>query len=745
MTLACTCEVWDSTLTSKLADVPYLPPSNGQQVTVDDPVGDTGTIQLAVGIDEPAAEFVVHDNFLRFYVLGTPIFLARIEAPLKTQHVTIDGQAKQVITVNSRGWSAMGALAPIKPYGGVGGKPQSLNRPMSAGSPENDLSFASPAVVLWDQVATFASEFGDDPPWFWPWYPPRGWPDKTAQIISCRTYDPDGDGQPAGDFHAWKDIDFPSDGLYMLGVAADDGFELEVDGIQVGSGNQDPGDSFVEWWSGCWDFTAGTHRIHLTIHNYARPVDPDPRGTFGRANRGYFLFCAYSLPNGAATELTDDLLIAHSDGTWVVTDYGVTPGSPTVGVQARTFLTEDQADGMLAGVTLTCTDTHDSAGVPWANTGDQVYSTDNDTFLSFLQSLFTNGLADWHQRADGLAIDLFNYGTNTDHDASFDVGSGLQDLAETTTVLCNSLQVRYKDGLTVVEDADSIATLKADGTPIGRKQQSISLATLTLDAASAQAQAILAERATPTSSWTAQLEVDPSTTDAPYGDGGWGLLTSPTFAGDRLRVMRISTTADEGGNPTFTPELESRLQSIAERQEIWLSNGAPGMLAGTSRAATPLEGMDAGITAGFVQLASDDPSQQAVVPTTVAPYNLTPPWSPSDYPVRIDRIDLRQDVVNTTNPTSIDVIVTTAGSGSTTLFTLTLGVGKQHTTALPGYGGMTEPITIDPLTQSIQFEFTDCDPSTGDDEADARYLVLAVQAVTATAAAVTPASKDTPW
>lgn len=725
-------EIWNAALDTRLVDsVPFY----GPELSIDDPLSEVGLLSGRVGLDEEAATQLVDGNHVRVVIAGEDAFTAMVEPEVEKQHITVDGQAAQMATFKCRGHVIDLDSMPIDAFGGIDARPQALTRPMTWCSPEADLSGLDPVTILFDELSVEWATPQTDPPWWSPWLPPKGFPDETAAWFWSSAPDPV-TGHPPQTRRFVNDITISDDGLYAFWCAADDGFTLFGNGIQLGKGNEDPADSFIRPWTGCWNLTAGTLRIGIEGYNYARPDTPAV-GTFGGPNIGRVAFALYYLPDGVNTVLSDALLVAHSDDTWLTLDTDDPLPAPTWGKILDTFLTEGQAEDMGDGWALSCSPTLTSLGTPWTERGDQSFGISDDTsFLSVLRQGASSGCIDWRPDPSSKAIHVANFGEmNTPHAATFTEDDGtLIDLRETTVAgFCNSLAVRHKTGREIVEDLTSIGTY-------GRKRRSLPLADLDRDAAVAQAQRELDVRKVRRSSFTAAIEVDAGTSSAPYGVGGWVPGDAPTFRTEHVRVVRISTTFDAGGNPIFVPELQTRLQGAAERQQIMASK-AGASLGGTSRAATALEGVPSKTIAGFVRDADDLVfTQIQLTPAGMESlYDVSPPrkWK---HPARVWFVEIAQFVPPQDLDTIVNIIQSGPG-GTVTLAVATLPVGYYRAGTLVWYGHVGEFDNVH--AEWVQHDVAVDDPDNPD--LDARWCTVTVRAVDANPASIEPAPVEVPW
>lgn len=719
-------EVWNSTNTAKLADLHQVEDSG----KTDDVENELGLLYVKAGADETAAEFCVEGNHVRAYLGTRLVFTALIEDGV--ERVVIDPTpAKQVITLSLRGHAAVLGQVPIIPHGGLDVKPQSPDRPHKWSSPETDISEWDDVTIVYDALSEAWQDPQTDPPWFTPWLTPVGMTDEESQWMWCRPIDPE-TGHPVGEVPIVKDVEVENDGLHLLQVAADDGFDADVDGITVGSGAEPPGDSFVTAWQGVWEFTAGTHRIGILGKNYDRPP-VEAVGTFGGPNVGRVAFTMWYLPDGENTVLNEDLIVARSDGSWKTLDYPESLPSPTEGAVAIQHLTEAQTvgpteDQLPDDITVGFTATRDSADQPWVDNGAQSLQVDDDTLLSWLLTGSQSGRFDWRMDRASRRLDMWNPGTmGSAHDAEYTIGDGLVALTSTTQPVVRSFQVRHKTGRVRV------------GSGLPCKQ--LKLADLDKDAAIAEAERRLISMSAAASSKVVVLELGPDavgTANAPYGDGGWLPGDSPSFNAEHLKVPKVSTLFGVDGWPTFVPEVETRLQGDRERAEIQLARVAGGTLNGQSRAATPIDGLTRGIVAGFAQRADK---------ITITQVQLTPDGLQDVYDisnsrkwetaVRAYRIDLSQFVA----PQDTDTVVwiqRTGPLGEENVAQITLPVGFYRAT-------LQTPYLHFGILDEVHAVWKLHDTATGDPLLDARWATVTIYTVEATPSAVKPAGADVPW
>ena len=147
--------------------------------------------------------------------------------------------------------------------------------------------------------------------------------------------------------------------------------------------------------------------------------------------------------------------------------------------------------------------------------------------------------------------------------------------------LSNALLTRWSGGWLWVEDAASIAEH-------GRREAFLSLGQAASEAeAQRLAEAALATSAQPQVS--VQTSIEPAGGDVPYDDFGVGdTVTVPDQRGrpSERRVLALTVTEDQEGNPTYVPELATVVEAQARRQARTLKRMANGTLGGASASAS---------------------------------------------------------------------------------------------------------------------------------------------------------------
>lgn len=232
----------------------------------------------------------------------------------------------------------------------------------------------------------------------------------------------------------------------------------------------------------------------------------------------------------------------------------------------------------------------------------------------------------------------------------------------------NALLVRWRDGYHWVEDAASIDTW-------GRKEGFLSLGSVaSVDEAVRIAQAVLETTSAPQVSLTANVEPT-GINDSPYVDFSVGdMVTAPDMdeALTEFRVVSLSVTEDEEGNPKFTPELGTHNDDRERIVQRWLKRMSNGTLGGSVESAAPILPLP--------------PEALRPAPDDITPFSFggllfpatSSPYSPAT-PVRV---------------VSVTSSLTTAGTSTTTYRVLRSGVIVATITLASGVTKQTDPLLI---------------------------------------------------
>lgn len=151
--------------------------------------------------------------------------------------------------------------------------------------------------------------------------------------------------------------------------------------------------------------------------------------------------------------------------------------------------------------------------------------------------------------------------------------------------ITNALLVRWVNGFTEVVDQPSIDEH-------GRKEGFLSLGNVQSEATAERVCAALFERMAQPRISTTMAILPTGLGDEPWLD--WfvaDLINAPDDeAGvSSQRVMSLTTTADEEGNPVHVPQLRDRIEDESERIQRWLKRLANGAMGGVTNQPAPAQ------------------------------------------------------------------------------------------------------------------------------------------------------------
>lgn len=176
-----------------------------------------------------------------------------------------------------------------------------------------------------------------------------------------------------------------------------------LNGVPLGPLEAPPSTSEDRTWRGGIVLEPGTHVLAVENTSSVESVAPwlavscfysAPDGISGWLNRATFLFHTGYIPDTTTID------------PWKSSDLpvGITPGR-----LARAWLQEGQLRGRLAGVSLSCTDTVDSAGNPWAERVIDMRLPIGSTHVDAAMARLVETYCDIAWDPESLTIDLFNY------------------------------------------------------------------------------------------------------------------------------------------------------------------------------------------------------------------------------------------------------------------------------------------------------------------------------------------------
>lgn len=194
---------------------------------------------------------------------------------------------------------------------------------------------------------------------------PVNWPDALAWWVWG---DPHTSPQPVGDCYFRRFINVATETPVRIFITADDAFELYVDGVPLAQEAQ--AYLWRETRSVDTFLSIDQHLIAVKATNVDRPSNPS-------TNIGAVIVAVYALSEGGATLGT---LIDDTDADWRSLAYPLVPAGFTVGRLLRTLVDEAQARLCLPGVTVSFSNTHDSAGTAWPSVHEFAFPVGRSLF-----------------------------------------------------------------------------------------------------------------------------------------------------------------------------------------------------------------------------------------------------------------------------------------------------------------------------------------------------------------------------
>lgn len=520
----------------------------------------------------------------------------------------------------------------VQPRNGPGARPTGEQRTVSWASPEYDDSGWLPAVERQIVVSYSWVVPNTDPPWFTPWLPPDGWPVSETPVISTTTTRT----HAADRGLLRRTYTVPSDGWYQVWCAAWWKGIVYLDGYKIGEGNDFPADMWQEpFLTEPFYLTAGEHVFGVELSKPALPDVSWAPGTLGTINSEMSMaFNLHRLDDGANTIIGNSTVVMKSDRDWKRLHAPAVDPAPTFGRWFWIFCTEAIARNALPSLlTRTFSDTHDSNGVPWPNTGPATVRT-SDTYEQVVQQMQELG---YRVRFGYSGLTLNAYAPDS---AGTSTGVTVPTVRRERTQRrprTNRLLVSYRDGQFEVEDA---AAITAAGKAI---EDELQVADMEYQRAYDYAQGQLARFALEQQSVQVEVNMALSEADAAPYTAYRPLDRVNIAAAEGVEVARIRIAEDRAGKAKLTPDLYAAPESAERRLSSMLQRGIPGTINGGAQTSTPTRWLRSGISGGFAVRYNIAPFSTTGEPVTYSPG--PPPVGRStpetfDRPVRLTRIKL---------------------------------------------------------------------------------------------------------
>lgn len=378
--------------------------------------------------------------------------------------------------------------------------------------------------------------------------------------------------------------------------------------------------------------------------------------------------------------LLDELVASSDSDDTLCLPYPFPDNPPTVTATwaVRQIVEEHQAKNAEYGGTvdwvLDFDDDYDSAGNPSTRVAEITVDTDQ-TLRTMLESL-SDWLIDVQMAPGANVIRVWNWGTRGGVPGVTVAGNVDRETAEIEGlshdgryVRANRLQILYRRGHTEVVDQDSIDELgevRSEPLVLGNIDSE--------DTAKGVGRRLLENRKAALYGHTLTLA---PVSSLPYIDFGVGdYITHPDENGDPVlsRVLAISYTEDEDGNPTWVLELNVVRQIVQERHENWLRFREAGAFSGgarlVSKTGESLESAQRISTNQVVEFSHQDPTDGVITGK-----------SPADSSGNLIEIVVEvstEDDVATSSATQVRVWEYVPGSPAASLGTVTVPAGETQ-------------------------------------------------------------------
>lgn len=347
----------------------------------EDALNDPGAGSIVFQNDDADLALVTFQSFVSFTLYGVLAFTMVCEG--YDRPVLAPGEeAEQVTTWSGRGHLAILERALVYPAFGPNAFPIQDTREFGWISDfYDDTGWVTPTEVT--TVATAKTS------WPLPW--DNAFPDDGAKVLWAS----DGTLTSATAGHCWFRGIFevtPSNIFATVFLAADNGAQLYIDGVQLIDTGTDVGKTF----SATLALSVGFHIA--AVHCVNLPGSGD--------NPAGFAFAVYE------TDASGNLLalVGDSNATlWKMVEYSDDPPPVTVGQVVNAMLDEAEARGFMA-LTRTWADALDTAGVAWPVNASLVASVGAD-LLTVLREFSAQGHIDFSMTPGALELNLWLKGT----------------------------------------------------------------------------------------------------------------------------------------------------------------------------------------------------------------------------------------------------------------------------------------------------------------------------------------------
>lgn len=368
---------------------------------------------------------------------------------------------------------------------------------------------------------------------------------------------------PAGDVYFRREFDITGDNASIdLYITADDYYEAYIDSQLVSSTTNTP-DNWQSTYKVTMPLPAGHHVLGIKGTNSATTLGP-----------ASILAAMFYSPNDSAGTQGSLILQTGDSGGWICRGYPFFPPGWTVGAVLLQLLSEAQARGVLfpSFLTPTFTASVDSNLKLWQSQYEWNFSV-GASYADVLAQIESLGYEIW------IDPDTFQLNAapkrGTVRSTTVSIATGLNLLSSDGSAqadITNAIAMKSNDGWSETTSADSIAKY-------GRIEGSSSI-TGSMVQGSDLATSLLNSKSNPETG--ASYGFTPSPGCIPYVDFFVGdyVLALDLLTGQPVqrRVVSITVTPDDAGNPVYVLEFDVVFQEIAQRLSSQLSQISNGTL-----------------------------------------------------------------------------------------------------------------------------------------------------------------------
>lgn len=514
-----------------------------------------GTIKINTNDPKIVADPTLLDyrNILKFKINGDVVG-AIILKRKKASTIAVDGRAKEVYEITGESLKTWFDDADVKPMGGLrkaSPNTRSFNFASERGDWYNSSNWVAPVIVAPVNTGPWGSK-------------PTKWPTKSgAKWIWGGPYNAEGTAPSYSMCLFRYEFSTTSDLNHILYIAADDYVNVWVDGQQIVT--TDSKTSAIDTATRVeFLLPSGSHVLAMQVSNkYGLTRNP-----------AAMVASLYKMVNGVET-----LVSSSGSNGWLVMPFPTTIPGWSAGEVMLTLLNEAKARGVLFPTYLvpTFTSTTDSNGQAWGTQIDWTFDV-GESLASVVSKLEELGSYIWvnpdtlelNITADrGIDRSVFGYGVDgisvTSTPVIFERGKNLRQADfEGVGKIKNSLTIKTEDGWMVDNNTDD-ASVGIYGVLESKLDTGASEGVSKL-----LANIVFAQRATPEEGATYEIIATDSIPFVDFNEGDWVLAPNEQNILVKRRVMSITLSESDSGQPLYAIEFDTIFQDNEARVNKFL-------------------------------------------------------------------------------------------------------------------------------------------------------------------------------